>query len=143
MSEGLITNIAIAFTFIVPTCLISILLFVYYSKEQKMRSFQAQIEAEAKALKARQGMEQFVEAMASQYNARIKDFIKWACQSFGLDEATAMDKFGDWKPYIPDSYYRHIANDFPATYGIAELWSDRKVTPPQYHPLYPERGKQE
>ena len=143
MSEELMQRIVLACTLIIPTCLISILLFIYYSKEQKMRSFQAQIEAEAKALKARQGMEDFVEAMASQYNGRIKDFIKWACQSFGLDEATAMDKFGDWKPYIPDSYYRHVANDFPATYGNAELWSDRKVTPPQYHPLYSERIKQE
>lgn len=117
MSEKLIEGITLACILIIPTCLISILLFIYYSKEQKMRSFQAQIEAEAKALKARQGMEDFVEAMASQYNGRIKDFIKWACQSFGLDEATAMDKFGDWKPYIPDSYYRQIANGFPATKG--------------------------
>ena len=143
MSEDLIKAIILASIFVIQGCLVSILLFVYYSKEQKMRSFQAQIEAEAKALKARQGMEDFVEAMASQYNERIKDFIKWACQSFGLDEATAMDKFGDWKPYIPDSYYWHVANDFPTTAGNVGLWSDYKVTPQEYHPLYPERGKQE
>ena len=142
MSNGVIEDVVFASIVIIPGCLISILLFVYYSKEQKMRSFQAQIEAEAKALKARQGMEDFVEAMASQYNARIKDFIKWACKQFELNEATAMEKFGDWKPCIPDSYYRHIANDFSTTDGNAVLWSDYKVTPPQYHPLYSERREQ-
>ena len=136
MSESLAENIMLACTLIIPTCLISILLFIYYSKEQKMRSFQAQIEAEAKALKTRQGIEDLVEAMASQYNARIKDFIKWAYTSSDIDEAIAMDKFGEWKPYIPEGYYRHILND-------DERWSDYKVTQPEYHPLYPERGKQE
>lgn len=142
MSERLISGIILVCIFIIPTCLISILLFIYHSKEQASRLFQAQIEAEAKVLKARQGMEDFVEAMASRYNARIKDFIKWACKSFGLDEATAMDKFGDWKPYIPDSYYSHISDELPTPLGNVKRRSNRMPEQSQYPPM-PERRKQE
>lgn len=109
MSMELISIIILACIFIIPTCFISILLFIYYSKEQASRLFQAQIEAEAKALKARQSMEQFVEAMAGQYNAKLKDFVRWMASTYGIEEAKALDEFGEWEPVIPDSYYPHIS----------------------------------
>lgn len=109
MSDGLISTIARACIFIIPTCFISILLFIYYSKEQASRLFQAHIEAEAKAVESRKNMELFVKAMANQYNAKLKDLIRWIASTYGIEETKAMDKFSDWEPVIPDSYYPHIS----------------------------------
>ena len=107
MNAELMTYITLACVFIVPVCFIAVLIFIYYSKEQASRLFQAQIEAEAKAVESRKNMELFVKAMANQYNAKLKDLIRWIASTYGIDEAKAMDKFGDWEPVIPDSYYPH------------------------------------
>lgn len=105
MSERLIATITFGCVFMIPACFISILVFVYYSKEQKTRLFQAQVEAEAKAFETREKMLQFVDEMAEQYNSHLKRLIEWLAIKYGIDGAEATKIYGGWHPDV--SEHRH------------------------------------
>lgn len=98
-------DITIALAFIIPACFVATLVFIYYSREQKTRLFQAQVEAEAKAFETREKMLQFVDDMAKQYNSQLKRLIEWLAIKYGIDGAEATKIYGGWHPDV--SEHRH------------------------------------
>lgn len=99
MSEKLIEAIILSSIFIIPMCLISILLFIYYSREQKVRLFQAQVRAEAESVRNKEKLMELVDALGNEYNQKLNEFMHWMCHCYNrgdiLPEHLAM-----WKPEL-------------------------------------------
>lgn len=104
MSEELIKAIILASTFIIPGCLICILLFIYYSREQKVRLFQAQVEAEAKYVQTQEKLMDLVDALGSQYNAKLNEFMRWMVYHHDNDDVLP-ESLSMWKPDIKNNWY--------------------------------------
>lgn len=103
MNNEFITDIIEASVFIIPVCFIALLIFIYSTREQKIRLFQAQVEAEAKYVQTQEKLMDLVDALGSQYNAKLNEFMRWMHYHHDKDDVLP-EHLVNWKSDIKDCW---------------------------------------
>lgn len=107
----MINSLGLMFTFIfftLPICLVSTLVFIYYSRQQKTYLFEQKVEAESRAIRTKESLINLMNDIGCQYNEELRRFIIWFYDNRTIEKIEDVPKsFTDWVPEINiDSIYR-------------------------------------